>query len=223
MKVTSFAAALIAAAIGMVACCGPASAATLATWTFETSLPATAGPFSPEVGAGSGLGFHASPNTIYSNPVGNGSAESFSSNTWAIGDYYQFSTATAGNSSFTITWDQISSGTGPKDFTIQYSTNGTTFTDINPYTVIVNTGATTWGSAVPIAGSSYTASVNSISASTIYFRMINTTTVSANNGTVAAAGTNRIDNVSISGVPEPTTLGLAACGLIGVVVARRRG
>jgi len=51
----------------------------IATWTFETSVPTTAGPFSPEVGSGSALGYHASGSAVYSNPAGNGSLESFSS------------------------------------------------------------------------------------------------------------------------------------------------
>ena len=222
MRVKCFAAAIVAAAIGMVAFSGQASAAILATWTFETSIPATAGPFSPEVGSGAGLGLHASGAAVYSNPVGNGSAESFSSNTWAVGDYYQFSTATGGNSILNVTWDQVSSSTGPRDFSIAYSTDGTTFTSIAPYVVLVNTGVNTWSAGTPILTTSYAASVSSISASTIYFRMTNTSTVSAGGATVAAGGTNRIDNVSIAGVPEPATLGLAGMGLLGFAAVRRR-
>src|SRR4051812_39869141 len=56
----------------------PAQADTLAQWTFETSVPTTAGPLAPEVGSGSALAFHIGAST-YSNPVGNGSNESFSS------------------------------------------------------------------------------------------------------------------------------------------------
>ena len=39
---------------------GGAQADTIATWTFESTLPATAGPFAAEVGTGSALGSHAS-------------------------------------------------------------------------------------------------------------------------------------------------------------------
>ncbi len=66
-----------------------AHADVIADWTFETSAPVTAGPFSPEIGAGSASGFH-SGTTTYSSPVGNGSSHSFSSNGWSVGDYYQF-------------------------------------------------------------------------------------------------------------------------------------
>ena len=72
-----------------------ARAVPIATWTFETSIPATAGPFSPEVGNGSALGVHAGA-TVYSSPAGNSSARSFSSTLWAVGDYYQFQVNTTG-------------------------------------------------------------------------------------------------------------------------------
>src|SRR5690242_3123267 len=76
-------------------------AATIATWTFETTAPATAGPFAPEVGAGAATGFHAGA-TTYSSPAGNGSAKSFSSNTWAVGDYYQFQVSTLGQQDIAV-------------------------------------------------------------------------------------------------------------------------
>ena len=63
MKAKFFAVALAAAAFGLTAMCGESSAAILATWTFETSVPTTAGPLSPEVGTGAGLGFHAGAST----------------------------------------------------------------------------------------------------------------------------------------------------------------
>ena len=62
-------------------------------------------------------------------PAGNGSAHSFSSNVWAVGDYYQFQVSTLGQSQIGLVFDQTSSSTGPGNFKVQYSTNGTTFTD----------------------------------------------------------------------------------------------
>src|ERR1700742_1621680 len=55
----------------------PAHASIIADWTFETSQPVTAGPYSPEIGAGSASGSHAGAST-YSTPAGNGSAHSYS-------------------------------------------------------------------------------------------------------------------------------------------------
>ena len=94
---------------GLIA--GVAHADTLADWTFESSIPATSGPFAAEIGTGAASGHHASTST-YSSPAGNGSAHSFSSNTWAAGDYYQFSTSTLGDSAISLSFDQTSSSTG---------------------------------------------------------------------------------------------------------------
>jgi len=74
------------AAAGMVAC---TRAQTIADWTFETTIPSAAGPYSPEVGAGSASGSHALGTTVYSSPAGNGSSHSFSANMWTTGDYFQ--------------------------------------------------------------------------------------------------------------------------------------
>ena len=90
-----------------------ASASVIADWTFETSQPATAGPFSPETGAGSATGSHAGA-AVYSTPAGNGSSHSFSSNTWAVGDYYQYQVSTTGLDDISIQFDQTSSNTGPR-------------------------------------------------------------------------------------------------------------
>ena len=96
----------------------------LAVWTFETSLPATAGPHAAEGGINAGAGspasgFHASASVVYSNPAGNGSAESFSSTFWSVGDYWQFSTSSVGYTDIHLAWDQASSNTGPRDFVLR--------------------------------------------------------------------------------------------------------
>src|ERR1700744_5961826 len=88
-----------------------AQAATLATWNFETSQPLTAGPLAAEIGTGSALGHHASAAAVYSTPAGNGSSHSFSSNNWSVGDYYQFSVSTLGDTDVSFSWDQTSSST----------------------------------------------------------------------------------------------------------------
>jgi hypothetical protein len=203
---------------------GTASADVLAQWTFETSVPTTAGPFSPEVGSGSALG---GTGGTYSNPSGNGSLESFSSNGWDTGDFYQFSASTAGYEDVIVTFDQISSSTGPRDYAFQYSTDGSNFTTFGNYTVIVNTSPNNWSSSTPIVASSYSFDLSALSAldnqAAVYFRLTQTSATSANGGTVAATGTNRVDNFTINAtlVPEPGTVALAAAGL-GLAMLRRR-
>ena len=194
-----------------------ASAQTISQWTFETSIPATAGPFSPEVGSGSALGLHAGAAT-YSSPAGNGSVHSFSVNTWAVGDYFQFNLGTVGYSGIGLSFDQTSSGTGPRDFSLQYSTDGTTFTPFASYAVLANASPNpAWNATT--ASSLYTqnfdlSGVTSLNnAASIYFRLVNTSTVSAAGGTVAAGGTDRVDNFTVYVVPEPGSL-LAVGGLV---------
>ncbi|MEX2091096.1 MAG: PEP-CTERM sorting domain-containing protein [Pirellulales bacterium] len=227
MKLTTFGKFLaIAAAIALGGMATIASAGTIATWTFETSLPAatnsaTIGPLAAEVGTGSASGVHASATTDYSNPVGNGSLESFSSNEWAIGDYYQFLASSTGLSQIGISWDQTRSSTGPASFKVQYSTDGSSFVDLPDYAI----PAISWSSGTPDATgtTSFTENLGAISAldnqASIYFRLTATAAPSS------TGGTNRVDNFRISEgeVPEPATLALVGlAGLTLVGVARRR-
>ena len=217
-----------AAFVAVLTCAGQAHAQTvLADWTFETSQPAAAGPYSPEIGSGSATGVHAGAST-YSSPSGNGSAHSFSSTTWAVGDYYQFSTSsTTPFNDLTLSFDQTSSNTGPKDFNLSYSTNGTNYTSFTSYSILANASpnapwnATTYSSAYHF---SYDlSSVDALNgATTVYFRLTDADTTSANGGTVASGGTDRVDNVVISEVPEPSTYALLALGMAGAFVAFRR-
>ncbi len=196
-----------------------ATATTVADWTFETSAHTTAGPVSPEVGAGSASGSHAGA-AVYSSPAGNGSAHSYSSTAWALGDYYQFQVNTAGLKDVVVTWDQTSSNTGPRDFQLEYSTNGSSFTNFGSvFSVLANSSPNPpWNGTT--SSSLYTLSqdLSSITAlndsSTVYFRIAMATTTSANGGTVASGGTDRVDNVIVSAnpVPEPSSLILAGLG-----------
>jgi len=196
----------------------------LAVWTFETSVPTNAGPHAAEGGiyGGQARGLHADPATVYSNPSGNGSLESFSSNFWSVGDYYEFQTSSVNYQNINIAWDQARSSTGPGTFDLRWSTDGTTFTTlVDNYTVLENSAANggAWNSTTrilnyvfgPIAGPG-----TLDNQATIYFRLVNEV---APGGT---AGTNRVDNIIVSGtlIPEPATLALLALG--GLPLLRRR-
>jgi hypothetical protein len=226
------------AALGLASCLSlslaalPAHADTIAQWTFETSVPAIAGPLSAEVGSGSALGYHAGSST-YSSPTGNGSAHSFSSNVWAVGDYYQFGVSTLGMDSIVVSWDQASSNTGPRDFTLAYSTNGTSFTDFASYSVLANASPNaTWNSSgAPKSIYSFAYDLSGVSAlnnqGTVYFRLVDASTTPAGSTytAVQTGGTDRVDNFTVSGVaavPEPETyaLMLAGLGLVGGIARR---
>ena len=177
----------------------------IAQWTFETSVPVTAGPHAAEVGTGSCLGFHSSPSVVYSNPTGNGSAESFSSNFWAVNDYYQFQTSTSLYTAIQIEFDHTGSNTGPRDFEIFYSTDNITYTTTGITYQLTNE---TWSSGSHNSASHRSYDFSSITAlnnqANIYFRLVDISTTSINNGTVATTGTSRVDNFTISGTVTTT-------------------
>ena len=217
-------------ALVILAVASSASATTIATWTFETSVPTTAGPFSPEVGAGSAIGSHVSSATVYSSPSGNGSFHSFSSTNWGVGDYYQFQVNTTGLENIMFSWDQTSSNTGPRDFQLQYSTNGSSFTNFGAvYSVLANASPNPfWNATTSSSLYSFTRDLSSVTAlnntATVYFRLTMADTTSANGGTVGTLGTDRVDNVSVSGVrvPEPGSVVLASLGIVALSLAAMR-
>lgn len=203
------------------------SAVTLAQWTFETSAPASSGSFAPETGAGSASAFHTSASTAYSSPAGNGSAHSFSSNNWSVGDYYQFKLNTTGYEAVAVKWDQTSSNTGPKDFKLQYSTDGAAFTDLTSYSVLANASPNTPWSATGSVNSAYTltedlAAISGLNnqASVTFRLVLADTTPAGASATFGSGGTDRIDNFTVTGavIPEPSTyavlLGLASLGFV---------
>jgi MYXO-CTERM domain-containing protein len=208
-----------AAAAACAVVTGSARAAIIAGWNFEVSVPTTAGPHTAEVGFNAGTsfasGFHASASVVYSNPAGNGSAESFSSNFWSIGDYYQFTTSTIGYTGITINWDQTRSSTGPGTWDLYWSTDGSLFTLLTDNYAVpaINwlsstpdgTGTTSFAAVGPAALDNQT---------TIYFRLV------ADAAAGGTSGTSRVDNILIQGVPSPGALALVAIG--GMFSGRRR-
>ncbi len=191
---------------------------TIAKWTFDTLTGTTTATstanLSADIGAGTGVGVHAASST-WNFVSGNGSTAALSANTWATSDYFQFTVNASAYEDIFIQWDQARSGTGPTSFKLQYSTDGSTFTDVPGATAlsinITGTGGSfiysdgttgnSWSTTKYATNAGFAIDLSSISAldkqSTLVFRIVS-------NVTPASGGTSRIDNVTISGVGVPT-------------------
>lgn len=196
----------------------------LVGWTFETSLPTTAGPHLAEIGIGIASGFHASGATTYSNPVGNGSGESFSSNNWSIGDYYQVEFSSAGYQSLQISFDQTRSSTGPETFQFSYSLDGSNFTLLGEAYVVP---VISWAFAAPDATLESSFSFDLISATVLNNQESVSIRLTASSSPSSTGGTNRIDNffVTAAAIPEPSHYAALFAGVagLGVMLRRRTG
>lgn len=194
----------LAVAAVLVSSLAPVSAqTTLAKWTFETTAPTTAGPLAPEEGSGS-----ATSNTggAFSSPAGWGSAKSWLSNGWAAGEYFQFQTSSTGQVGITVSWQQAGSNTGPKNFRLEYSTDGTAFTAHQAYVV----NFSTWNATVTPAADQYTYDLSAVTAlnnkAAIYFRLtvVDTVPIGATS-TFGSGGTGRVDNFTVVAAPPAGT------------------
>ena len=105
-----------------------------------------------------------------------------------------------------MSWEQTGSNTGPKNFRLEYSTDGTNFTSHQTYTVTNET----WGSTATPLPSQRSFNLSAITAlnnaASIYFRLAVVDTV-AISGTspVAATGTSRVDNFTVTAAPPAGT------------------
>jgi hypothetical protein len=211
--------AVAAASFGfLIGSASVAHAVTVSQWTFEspnTPADATDSATSPtanaDVGSGIASGTHASASSDWTTPVGNGSANSFSATVWGVGDFWQFQLNTVGFIDILVAFDQTSSGTGPRDFKLAYSVNGSTFTDFSSYTVLENVSANggVWDATTFRAAYRSSFDLSSIAsienAATLFFRLTDTSTTSASGGTVGTGGTNRVDNFTVSGTAVSTS------------------
>ena len=175
----------------------PADPVVLAKWTFEESIPATAGPHAAEEGivGGDALGWHADSRTLYTSPAGNGSIRSFNSNYWSTGDYYQFAISSLGYSGLEISLDQTRSDTGPGTFDLVVSSDGLNWTTLADN---YNVGEVSWSPSTYKPQSTFgpfTAGSSFDNQETVYVRLVSQVTL-------LNTGTNRIDNVMIRGIPD---------------------
>jgi hypothetical protein len=220
-----------------------AATMTPAEWTFETSAFTSVSnvgtaPLStsipPEVGTGAATGLHASSSTVWSTPVGDGSTKAFSADHWAQGDYFQFSTtldlANFTYSSFSVSFNQNGSGSGPKTFALSYSIDGNNFTQFGADYAL--SAGITWNSTTT-QGTQLSFDLSSVTplntANTVYFRLVDdsvTTGGSISGGNVGTAGTSRVDDFTISAnaspIPEPSFAALGSLGAAALMFRLRK-
>lgn len=106
---------------------------------------------------------------------------------------WEITFSSVGYNNLTISSKQRSSGTGPKEFKIQYKTTGTTWIDVPSGNITVasdfTTGVITDLQLPEEAGNQPTVAV----------RWVMRSNLQVNTGNVASGGTSRIDDISISG------------------------
>lgn len=227
-KMSSFVAAAVAASASM-----SSSAAVVASWSITTAFPTGAGnvPTGQNYSVGAAdageqtanselRSFHTNAAATYTSPSGNGSQYAFSSNNWSIGDYYEARASTSNYQNISVSWDQARSSTGPSSFELIFSVDGgaSWSASIN-YTVLQSGGGGapgTWTSGTYNAlysSSQVLAGADNANQLLIRFRALV-------NG--AATGSNRIDNIVVSGSLVPAPGALALLGVAGLVGTRRR-
>lgn len=186
---------------------------TLAKWTFELSQPngtSEAGEWITnivaEIGTGIASAWHTNAST-YNHLAGNGSAESFSATSWSAGDFFQFATSTIGSTNISVSFDQIGTDTGPRDFYFSYSTDGENFIPTGESYSIPSSSVTAWSSATHHGGFNHTFDLSSVTElngmPSVYFRIVGASNISIDGDTVGASGKVRIDDFEISAETAP--------------------
>ena len=197
---------------------------TVALWTFENSTPSGSGAssatYSPEFGSGQASSAHASSSTVYTSTTGDGTSHSFSSNHWAAGDYYQFMvdlSSYSGNADVVVSAEVNASAPGPKDLKLQYSADGSTFTDADTFSVATSSGTPiAWNPSTYNPASlvefnlGQSVSSGLLGQSTVYFRFTVADSTSLNGGTIGAGpGRLMVDDVTIATTDAPTVTGVS--------------
>jgi MYXO-CTERM domain-containing protein len=223
---------LTASAIA-VALVSSADGAMIAGWSITTAFPTGTGNVptgntysvgaadqGDQTGGSSLSSYHVLAAATYTSPSGNGSQYSFSSNNWSIGDYYEARVSTSNYSNISVSWDQARSSTGPASFELIFSVDGgQSWINAAAYTVLQSGGGgapATWSSTTYNAiytNNQALAGADNASELIIRFRSL---------ATGAATGSNRIDNVVISGDMVPAPGAVALLAVAGLASRRRR-
>jgi hypothetical protein len=165
---------------------------------------------------------HASASTAYTSPAGNGSAYSFSSNNWGIGDFYEISFDASNYVGMTLSWDQARSSTGPSSFVVSMSVNGGEFQNLYSYSVLQSGGSGapgTWNTTTSLSAYSFSGVALNGADNADGLVVVRFVSVSLGSST---SGTNRIDNIFVNGSLVPAPGAVALVGIAALVAGRRR-
>ncbi|MCD8508781.1 MAG: discoidin domain-containing protein [Bacillus sp. (in: Bacteria)] len=164
----------------------------LVSWNFDAENPVATGGI--ESNTSQEIVTVGSAITGYVAGFGNPS-RAINSNGWdAEGDnYWLIEVETVGYKNITLSSRQFGSNTGPRDFQVQYSLDNKTWVDVEGAEVTV---ANNWNSGI----------VDNVllpeeveNQEVVYVRWLNTSNVSINGGTVGSGGTNRMDDIFLTG------------------------
>ena len=170
---------------------------TLAEWNFddESLLPSRAAPANWDAAMGvTGATFEG-----FSTGT---SGQAANSNGWDEGagtKYWSVTISTAGFAELQVSSGQYGSGTGPRDFRLETSTDGVTWEPVSGDTIRV---ATNWSSGV-IENLPLSSSLDNLDE--VHIRWVMVSDSSINGGPVSTTGTSRLDEVVITGI-NPTPL-----------------
>lgn len=106
--------------------------------------------------------------------------------------YWQAQLSTLGYSGLNVAFKSYGTGTGPKDFKLQYSLDGTSFEDISGATFVQGTSS---------APNTFTLPSDVDNKANVFIRWVNYSTTSIGNGTIGSGGNSRMADIVFTGVP----------------------
>lgn len=177
---------------------------TFTVWDFEGEV------ITPSLDVtGNGVAASGSGLAGESFPAGNGSTDSWSFTNWSTGvldvnDYFQFRVDMTNYGHLKLGFGERRSNTGIRDFEVHYSTDGTNFTLLPGTATNVPDNANFRTHSWEFPYNSPT-DIAIRGQSTVYFRVYGYTSESA-------AGTWRIDDVTVAAVTNPTAVTLSQTG-----------
>jgi len=178
----------------------PASSTVLATSGTVSTIPvAVTGSAITVSGSAITAGAELSTNATYSASSGyaTGSMKTTGWNNGANTKCWQIVLSSKGFENLTFAAKTRSSSTGPRDFTIQYSTNGNDFIDAGTYQNLIDKLENKFATVkLPVAASNL---------DTLIIRLMMSSNISVKGEVVPSAGVSNINNILIQGTPIEST------------------